>query len=344
VNQGLHEDYHFYQQVVRHGVVQKHPTCWVRLCDGELHLFHQRMFGNMTTRHFSRPVSQARLQEAQTLLMQAQGLSIPVESHAYFQKLHWTKVPGQDGLRGRYRFAEPWYALCANQWLWRQPGWRVALLGGREKIRLIQRLWEYPEYREYLGGPQFVAYLEVPERFGADDPHAVYQSLDRQLQEAPEFDLCLVGIGMLKLWLQPHLVQLRPAVYVDVGAGLSALAGCVGLDRPHFGYWVNYSVRNVSPELDHMDTLANTRVYLPEKPGTYGALYADPAPHWPTPRRWTADPDDSDVNVWCWAWPEGSRSPPDFLRLQPGLLYEVDGWRVSRTRTWVRAVHTWSPG
>ena len=48
--------------------------------------------------------------------------------------------------------------------------------------------------------------------------------------------------------------EYKNAIFIDIGCGMSALAGTCGTDRPYFGSWINYRLRNYDyKNLDPMD-------------------------------------------------------------------------------------------
>ena len=36
----------------------------------------------------------------------------------------------------------------------------------------------------------------------------------------------------------------KDAIFIDIGCGMSGLAGTVETDRPYFGSWINYRIQN----------------------------------------------------------------------------------------------------
>lgn len=139
--------------------------------------------------------------------------------------------------------AEFGYGLVANKWLLRQFKGKIGVLGGAEKIGLIKQLMEHKEYQEYLGLDRFEDYLTIPQKFACDDLAATERMVGEQLKAAKS-DLILVGIGHVKSGLTHRLKQYHNAVYLDVGSGIDALAGCIELERPFMGNWTNYRLRD----------------------------------------------------------------------------------------------------
>jgi hypothetical protein len=63
-----------------------------------------------------------------------------------------------------------------------------------------------------------------------------------------------------------HFKNIKPAVYLDIGCGISALAGTTSISRPYFGSWINYRINgydysSVDP-IDFQQTNGLNSVYL----------------------------------------------------------------------------------
>ena len=139
--------------------------------------------------------------------------------------------------------AEFGYGLVANKWLVKQFKGKIGVLGGAEKIGLLQELMKHKEYQEYLGLERFEDYLTIPQKFACDNLTATEHMIGEQLRQAKS-DIILVGIGHVKSGLTHRLKQYHNAVYLDVGSGIDALAGCIEIERPFMGAWTNYRLKN----------------------------------------------------------------------------------------------------
>jgi hypothetical protein len=139
--------------------------------------------------------------------------------------------------------AEYVYGLVANRWLTREFSGEIGLIGSASKLRLIRSMMEYEEYRNYLGLQDFRDYVAVPDLFAADDPIESCSAVGAQLAETSS-KLFLVGVGHLKSALFAKLKDYRPAVYLDVGSGIDALAGVIDTKRPYMENWKNYQLKD----------------------------------------------------------------------------------------------------
>lgn len=139
--------------------------------------------------------------------------------------------------------AEFVYGLLANRWLTSQFRDSIGLIGGEHKLRLIEKLMEFPEYQEYLGLEKFEDYILIPERFAADDLRTTLIALENQIQNSSS-SLFLMGVGHVKSGIIPHLPKFRGAVYLDVGSGIDALAGIINPSRPYMSNWTNFRLKS----------------------------------------------------------------------------------------------------
>jgi len=139
--------------------------------------------------------------------------------------------------------AEYGYGLVANKWFFENFKGRIGLLGASEKLNVIEELMNHKEYQEYLGLDSFTDYIHFPQKYAADDIKLVEEFVGNQLQESTA-DIFLLGIGHAKSGVLHTFKKYKPAVYLDVGAGIDMIAGCVNTKRPFAGDWKNFRLSN----------------------------------------------------------------------------------------------------
>ena len=137
--------------------------------------------------------------------------------------------------------AEYGYALIANKWLFEVFSGKIGLIGASTKMEIIQNLMEAPQYQEYLGIDEFQDYISLPQRFSCDDLEATEKMVGEQLEKSTS-KILLMGMGHVKYGLIHRLKKYTDAVFLDVGAGIDAIAGLIDIDRPYFGDWTNYQI------------------------------------------------------------------------------------------------------
>jgi hypothetical protein len=109
------------------------------------------------------------------------------------------------------------------------------------------------EYRNYLGVPSFVCYIGVPEKGAANDVESLSKDIGEKIKNSSA-KIFLVGVGSAKIGLLPLLKYYKKAIFIDVGAGIDALAGIVSQDRPYFANWTNFKLQNYDySKIDFMD-------------------------------------------------------------------------------------------
>lgn len=139
--------------------------------------------------------------------------------------------------------AEYVYGLLSNKWLTKTFSDKIGIIGAKEKLELIKKLLTHKSYGEYLGLEDFTDYIEIPQKFACDDIKNVRESVRKQLIHSKS-KIFLYGIGHVKSGLSYLLPQYKQAVYLDIGSGVDALAGIIDKNRPYFGSWTNYKIKN----------------------------------------------------------------------------------------------------
>jgi hypothetical protein len=137
------------------------------------------------------------------------------------------------------------YGLTMNKWFLREFKGKIGLIGSVNKLNVIKELMKYDEYRKYLEIEKFNDYINIPERFSCDDLDKTISIVKSQLEESdPETRIYLFGVGHVKSGLICELPKFKNAVYLDIGAGIDAIAGLIERGRPYSYGWINYRMRN----------------------------------------------------------------------------------------------------
>ena len=158
--------------------------------------------------------------------------------------------------------AEYGYGLVANKWFFENFKGRIGLLGASEKLNIIKELLQYKEYQDYLGLESFTDYIHFPQKYAADDIELVEQFIGDQLKNSTA-DIFLLGIGHAKSGVLHTFKKHKPAVYLDVGAGIDMLAGCINTKRPFAGNWKNFRLSNYDySQIDYLNYNRGNEKYL----------------------------------------------------------------------------------
>ena len=137
--------------------------------------------------------------------------------------------------------AEYCYGLVGNKWFFQQFNGKIGLMGASDKLYLIEELMKYDEYKEYLGLDSFNDYIHFPQKYACDDINIVEDFVGEQLKESSS-DIFLLGIGHSKSGILHKLKSYKNAIFMDVGAGIDMIAGCINVKRPYAGSWINYRI------------------------------------------------------------------------------------------------------
>jgi hypothetical protein len=136
------------------------------------------------------------------------------------------------------------YGLTLNKWFFNEFKGKIGLIGSGNKLNIIKELMKYDEYKKYLGIEKFNDYINIPERFACDDLDGTINMVKSQLEKAdPETRIYLFGVGHVKSGLIHELPKIKNAVYLDIGAGIDAIAGLIEPERPYAYGWNNYRMR-----------------------------------------------------------------------------------------------------
>jgi hypothetical protein len=137
------------------------------------------------------------------------------------------------------------YGLTMNKWFFKQFAGKIGLIGANSKLKIINELMQRKEYQEYLGLEKFNDYIEIPEKFACDNLNNTINMVKKQLEQTESnTKIYLFGVGHVKSGLIHELPKIKNAVYVDIGAGIDAIAGLIDRERPYAYGWINYRMKN----------------------------------------------------------------------------------------------------
>lgn len=209
------------------------PKVYLRIFDGEFWFLKGIKMGNVGTRHCSKALTPEFLKPFFEGFLKADVVSTQLyEDQLVIYKQLFPMRPIDVPM-------ELLYCLVSTRWIFQQFPDSIALIGGNGKMRLIQELMKYDAYRSYLGVTQFCDYISVPERFACDNTDAVFESI-RPAIEKSKAKIFLFGMGISKLAIAHKFKTIKDALFLDVGCGITALAGTTSIERPYFGSWTNF--------------------------------------------------------------------------------------------------------
>lgn len=148
--------------------------------------------------------------------------------------------------------AEFGYGLVGNKWFFRNFRGKIGLIGAKPKLKLIEKLLEHDEYKEYLGLDKFEDYIYFPQKYAADDLSKLEELIKPQLEKSVS-KIFLLGIGHAKSGILHKFSQYKNSIYLDVGGGIDMIAGCINTKRPYAGNWTNYRLKDYNySDIDYM--------------------------------------------------------------------------------------------
>lgn len=139
--------------------------------------------------------------------------------------------------------AEIAYGLVSNKWIFKKFSGKIGLVGAGPKIDLIKKLMSHNEYQDYLGLEKFNDYISIPQKFAVDKFSKVKNNLEEKIRNS-DSSIFLLGVGHVKSGLLSELKNVKDAVFLDIGSGIDAIAGVIYKERPYFGNWINYQLKD----------------------------------------------------------------------------------------------------
>ena len=253
-------DFSSFKQIILDSVRDKSPKLFLRVADGEFRFLEKRVEGtNIPRRHLSKNINSIDLSKFWEGIRGSDFLLTQLYTE-------WTddfkRVIDFRPIDFPMEFA---YSIVANKWIFNQFPTTIGIIGGSEKISLIKELMKREEYRNYLGVESFSDYIEVPERFSCDDPENLERMIGESLSKS-RADIFIFGIGVSKLAVAHKFKNYKNSVFIDVGCGISALAGTTSLERPYFGEWTNFILNGYNysemDRIDYLDTAGKNEIIL----------------------------------------------------------------------------------
>ena len=208
----------------------------MRVYDGEFYFLARQVVGNGPKRHFSKPLTAEFVKPFKEGCYKVDILSCQLNTRML--KKFNTVIPEP---RPKFIPMDILYGILANKWLLKTFKNNIALIGGHEKMAVIKKLMEHNEYRNYVQNDYFVDYISVPERFSCNDTSSLVKEIGEKIA-ASKAKVFLYGIGISKMAMAWKFKEYKNAVFIDIGCGMSGLAGTVETNRPYFGSWTNYRI------------------------------------------------------------------------------------------------------
>jgi len=219
----------------------------LRVYDGEFHFLNQRVVGNGPRRHFTKQLTYDFVKKFKEGCYKVDYISV---------QLNINMLKEYNMLFPDRKVDFPMdiiYGLFANRWILDTYKNKIALIGGDEKMNVIKSLMANDEYRKYIRNDYFVDYISVPERFSCDNTDELIKNIGDKIKTS-KAEVFLFGIGIAKMAIAYKFKEYKNAIFIDIGCGMSALSGTCSTERPYFGSWINFRLRNYDyRNVDPMD-------------------------------------------------------------------------------------------
>lgn len=259
----LIEYLHKLEQRIQSALSESNPISIIRVSDGEGYFLKGQTFGNIGKRHLlSQNLSKLDYSIWKERLKENDEICFDIVwslRRIYKDFFRETK----NNIRWEYCPFDIIYAEIASRRFFElTKNYRVGLIGAGTKLDLIKELMKYSEYRKYIGIEDFAQYIHVPQRGACDEAEKVFKSIVDQIGNN-RCDIYLVGMGIVKLYIQSQLKKELQTSFLDIGCGVDAIAGIVPNDKPFFGDWINYRIEGY--DYKDIDFLSKKNPYIEDK-------------------------------------------------------------------------------
>ena len=220
---------------------------FLRVYDGEFYFLNKQVVGNGPRRHFTKQLTDEFVNKFKEGCYKVDYISV---------QLNINMLTKYNLLFPDRKMDFPMdiiYGLFANRWILDTFKNKIALIGGNEKMNVIKSLMNHEEYRNYIKNDYFLDYISVPERFSCDHTDELIKEIGEKIKIS-NAQIFLFGIGIAKMAIAHKFKEYKNAIFIDIGCGMSAIAGSCSTERPYFGSWINYRLKDYNyNNLDPMD-------------------------------------------------------------------------------------------
>lgn len=231
---------------IKNTIVNVHSIVILRVYDGEFLFLEKKVGGNGPKRHYSKALTNDFIKPFYDGCNKVDLISVQINTKMMNKFENIFNRPCDFPM-------DIIYGLFANKWLLSTFKNQIALIGGKEKIDVIKELMKHEEYRNYVCTDYFVDYITVPERYSCDVVDDLIINIGNEIKHS-KAKLFLFGIGISKMAIAWQFKNYKQAKFIDIGCGMSALAGTCSTFRPYFGNWINYRLKNYNyKKMDPMD-------------------------------------------------------------------------------------------
>lgn len=254
----LQEYYEELKKIIKENLKEKRKFSIIRLGDGEAYFLQGKYHGNIKKRHLTdKTTNDLDLEEWKKYYFKNDLKTYDINWS--LRKL-WQPIEGKK-IKNNFFPLNTTYALIATRDLFKiTENYKVGIIGPESKIKIIKSLIKNGQYQQYLGIKHFSAYINVPQTGACNDVNYLFKNIVNQIKNSTKCDIYLVGIGIAKLNLLSRLRDELNIFLLDIGTGVDALAGIIPKDKPFFGDWVNYKIKNY--DYDKINLLSQ---YTPTK-------------------------------------------------------------------------------
>ena len=230
------DKYRELKELIKEWSIKKESKVILRCFDGEWKFMQKMSIGNIQHRHYNKKITDEMVRLFRKNIMNVDIFT----SHLTHKNERKIVLPNRE-IDYPMEFV---YALLSSKWILNNFKNKISLIGGSGRMKLIKKLMDKEEYRNYINQDKFNEYISVPELQGCQFIDSTIEIIKEGLKNSKS-EIVLFGMGISKLGMINKLKDCHNAIFIDIGHGIDCLAGIGNPIRPYFGMWKNYRLKEI---------------------------------------------------------------------------------------------------
>lgn len=213
----------------------------LRIGDGEMLLLGGKIKGNLIKRHKVERILNPN--EVSSLTKYAGDDSTAALTYSFpSMQSYWSRNEISNMLRAKTKYdVYSIYQLIASGILTRLISNKsVTVLAAGSKCELIRQRLNNLEFQNFLGIKGDIDFVHIDQRGCVQNLKLLEEAINNC-----KTDVVLYGMGVAKLFVCKSFSNSKSS-FIDIGAGIDALAGIIPKTRPYFANWNNFDELNAS--------------------------------------------------------------------------------------------------
>lgn len=221
-------------------IARNEPFSLLRLGDGEMYFLQGNIVGNLIKRHgVSKNIDFENIKYITKEILKCDFILL-FKNPSMIKLL--PKSLNSNLKDSSYDIYTIYQLISSKLLFYLIKNYKIGLIGADEKLLLIEKLMSYDAYRAHMALDVIHDYIHVPQQNCGSNFEETYNLIRKQINM--NVDIYLVGIGISKMLVLPRLKEETRKTFIDIGAGIDAMAGIIPHTRSYFGNWNNFRIQN----------------------------------------------------------------------------------------------------